>query len=96
MIFSVILDQNEILYSFQVDDVLINALKANMTKVNVTDVEQFYIDTQQSDLYKNVMQQIDSLLSQRLEPERKDRIMTFIRGFQVGTTSKEITDALVR
>lgn len=42
-----------------------------------------------------VFKQFDEVLSEKLNPDDKERVMTFFRGFQRGTTTAEIKSALV-
>lgn len=79
------------------DHVLINGLKANETLVSVTDVEHFFENEgEPSDKIPEILKQLDKALSEKLNPDEKVRVMTFVRGFQLGTTTAEIKSALVR
>lgn len=82
--------------NIQVDHVLINGLKANTSIVHVNDVEHFFGEEgEPSDGTPEILNQFDKILSEKLDPDEKNRVMTFIRGFQLGTTSGEIKAALV-
>lgn len=78
------------------DHVLINGLKANYSRIAVSDVENFYTEEgDPSESTTDFLNQIDKILSEKLSPDEKTRVMTFIRGFQLGTTTAEIQAALV-
>lgn len=81
---------------FKVDHTLINGLKANAARVTVTEVEHFLENEGEP---KNetplILDKVDQILSTKLDPAEKMRVMTFIRGFQIGTTTAEIKSALV-
>lgn len=82
--------------SIKVDHVLIEGLNANTTIINSADVEHFFSqEGVPSEGTPEILNQFDKILSEQLDTEEKNRIMTFIRGFQLGTTSAEIKAALV-
>lgn len=75
---------------------LINGLKANTHIVNATDVEHFFSkEGNSTEKTSEFLSQFDKMLSEKLDPDEKMRVMTFIRGLQLGTTSAEIKAALV-
>lgn len=81
---------------FKVDHVLINGLKANAKRITATDVEHFFENEGEPNAIIPVfLKECDKTLSAKLDPDVKMRVMTFIRGFQLGTTTPEIKAALV-
>lgn len=63
--------------------------------VNVADVESYYSQFDPWTGSDSILAQLEEILSEKLTPEQNSRAMTFIRGFQIGTTSGEIKEALV-
>lgn len=79
-----------------IDHVLIKGLKADATVINVSDVEHFFENEGEPiDATPIILDHIDLALSKKLDADEKMRVMTFIRGFQLGTTTAEIKAALV-
>lgn len=75
---------------------MINGLKANASVITVADVEHFFdVEGKPSESTPEMLNQFDKILAEKLNPDEKMRVMTFIRGFQLGTTSTEIKAALV-
>lgn len=81
---------------YKVDHVLIKGLNAKTELINVADVEHFFENegepSQQTTVFLN---RLDKLLSEKLDADVKMRVMTFVRGFQLSTTTTEIKAALV-
>lgn len=75
---------------------LINGLQANATRVDVDDVEHFFEkEGEPSSQVPTFLKQIDKILAEKLDDDERMRVMTFIRGFQLDTTTAEIKAALV-
>lgn len=71
-------------------------LNAKASLINVPDVEHFFDNEgEPTDHTTKYLDQFDEILSEKLDADEKKRVMTFIRGFQLGTTSEEIKTALV-
>lgn len=78
------------------DHVLIKGLKADTEVINVSDVEHFFEkEGEPSSKTPVILGQIDQILSTKLAADEKMRVMTFVRGFNLGTTTAEIKAALV-
>lgn len=75
---------------------MINGLKANTSRIAVPDVEHFYAEEgDPSQMTADLLNQFDKVMSEKLPAAETQRVMTFIRGFQLGTTTAEIKAALV-
>lgn len=81
--------------SKQVDDVLIKGLDADSKILDVADVERYFSGIDPWSGSEAILQEVENTFAKELTPEEKTRAMTFIRGFQVGTTTTEIKAALV-
>lgn len=79
----------------QVDDVLIKGLNADVKKLDVADVEHYFSEFNPWTGSDAILQEVENIFAEQLTPAEKTRAMTFIRGFQVGTTTGEIKAALV-
>lgn len=76
--------------------VLVNELKADASPISVNDVEKFYGDSVPTEsLITQYLNIFDKVLSEKLDPDEKTRVMAFIRGFNRGTTTADIQAAIV-
>lgn len=81
---------------YKVNHVLMNGLDAKTKLINVNDVQKFFEKEGEPSSHTSViLDQLDKILAEKLDKDEKVRVMTFIRGFQLGTTTAEIKAALV-
>lgn len=70
-------------------------MHANVKKLDVADVERYYSQFTPAPGFDELLQEVENTFAKQLKPEEKTRAMTFIRGFQTGTTTADIEAALV-